>query len=316
MAGQSYDFTGKTPDDAIADGLKALKLRQDQVDIEILNKGSRGIFGIGSEPALVRLSLRATRIEEQAAKPVAPPMSQASPEPLPIPSPATATSTGSSTEQSKPVETLVEPVAMPKVEPMPAPMQATVAAIAEPTPTPSTPAPSNDVAEVAQPADQVDDEVLSQLAVELLTKMIQLMGFQGEVVAIWREGDDKSDEYEDRYLLLDVRGAELNPLIGRRGETLDNIQYLLRLMVNQRLRQWKNIVVDIEQYKARRVTQLTQMALRMAEQVAASGREMSLEPMPPNERRVVHLALRDHPAVYTESSGDGERRKVNIVAKR
>jgi len=197
------------------------------------------------------------------------------------------------------------------VETAAAPMQAVVAAVAE-----STPAPSKDVADVVQPADQVDDEVLSQLAVELLTKMIQLMGFQGEVVAIWREGDDNSDEYEERYLLLDVRGPELNALIGRRGETLDNIQYLLRLMVNQRLRQWKNIVVDIEQYKVRRVTQLTQVALRMAEQVAASGREMSLEPMPANERRIVHLALRDHPAVYTESSGDGERRKVNIVAKR
>jgi len=303
MAGQSYDFTGKTPDDAIADGLKALKLRQDQVDIEILNKGSRGIFGIGSEPALVRLTLRATRTEEQAVKPVAPAMPQVTPEPLSIPSPSTATSTGNSAVQSKPVETLVETAA--------APMQAVVAAVAE-----STPAPSKDVADVVQPADQVDDEVLSQLAVELLTKMIQLMGFQGEVVAIWREGDDNSDEYEERYLLLDVRGPELNALIGRRGETLDNIQYLLRLMVNQRLRQWKNIVVDIEQYKVRRVTQLTQVALRMAEQVAASGREMSLEPMPANERRIVHLALRDHPAVYTESSGDGERRKVNIVAKR
>ncbi|OUC07451.1 hypothetical protein RY27_14845, partial [Litorilinea aerophila] len=109
---------------------------------------------------------------------------------------------------------------------------------------------------------------------------------------------------------------DLGALIGRRGETLASIQYLLRLMVNQRLKEWKAITVDVEQYKERRITQLTQLALRMAEQVADTGRSIALEPMPPNERRIVHLALRDHPAVFTQSSGEGERRKVNIVAKR
>ncbi len=151
------------------------------------------------------------------------------------------------------------------------------------------------------------------MAVEMLEHLVTLMGFEARVVASWRPADDGQGPPS---LYLDIQGKDLGALIGRRGETLASIQYLLRLMVNQRLKEWKAITVDVEQYKERRITQLTQLALRMAEQVADTGRSIALEPMPPNERRIVHLALRDHPAVFTQSSGEGERRKVNIVAKR
>jgi spoIIIJ-associated protein len=87
-------------------------------------------------------------------------------------------------------------------------------------------------------------------------------------------------------------------------------------MVNQRFHQWKNIVVDVEQYRQRRAEHLVQLALRSADQVARTGRPLSLEPMPANERRIIHLALRDHPQVYTESSGEGERRKIQLLPKR
>ena len=158
----------------------------------------------------------------------------------------------------------------------------------------------------------VSDEELSTLAADLLRELVSLMGFQADVEVSWQIPDEGDGE---RYLLLDITGSDLRSLIGRRGETLNSIQYLIRLMINQRLRQWKNIVVDVEKYKERRVTQLTQLAQRMAIQVAESGRAVSLEPMPPNERRIVHLALRDHPEVYTQSSGEGDRRKVHIVAR-
>lgn len=301
MAAQSYEFTGKTVDEAMADGLKTLKLRTDQVDVEVLSKGSRGIFGIGSEPAHIRLMVRPTVAAAEIAS-VAPAVAP----------PSVAT------EQAEPARSIDAP-------PIDAPLKNSEP-ISQPV-TPSAEAASANVtlgeslqeaaqsAETPQP-EEATDEVLVQFSVELLTKMIQLLGFNAEIVPTWKEADDNTGEYDERFLLLDIHGADLGVLIGRRGETLDNIQYLLRLMVNQRLRQWKNIVVDVEQYKARRVTQLTQLAMRMAEQVTTSGRAISLEPMPANERRVVHLALRDHPTVYTESTGDGERRKVNIVAKR
>ncbi len=159
--------------------------------------------------------------------------------------------------------------------------------------------------------EAVSDEELTTMAIELLGQLVNHMGFDAQINAAWHEADDNGE----RYLLLDIHGNELSPLIGRRGETLASIQYLVRLMINQRIKRWKNVVVDVEQYKERRVNQLTQLAKRMADQVTESGRAVSLEPMPANERRIVHLALRDHASVYTQSSGEGDRRKVHIVAR-
>jgi spoIIIJ-associated protein len=176
----------------------------------------------------------------------------------------------------------------------------------------------------AKPAPSLDRDELAAMAIEVLSEIVSRMGFEADVVASWRSSDpgsepeeesDHEDSDTEGYLLLDIEGEDVSALIGRRGETLASLQYLVRLIINQRLRQWKNIVVDVEHYKERRVAQLTQLAQRMAEQVVQSGRSISLEPMPPNERRIVHLALRDHEMVYTQSSGEGDRRKVHIVAK-
>jgi len=270
MPDSGTEFTGKSVDEAIADGLTQLGLRQDQVEVEILSRGSRGIFGLGSEPAKVRLVRR-----EPPGRGLATP--------------------------TKPAPAAVKPAATP------APAA------------PSAPArdidqddEGDDIPTTDAPAVAIDEDELTALAVEFLDEMVRRMGFDAQISASWRAADN---DHTDRYLLLDIHGHDLSALIGRRGETLAGIQYLVRLMVNQRIKQWKNIVVDVEQYKERRVNQLTQLALRMAEQVAESGRAVSLEPMPANERRIVHLALRDHPTVYTQSSGEGERRKVHIVAK-
>ena len=153
---------------------------------------------------------------------------------------------------------------------------------------------------------------MEALAIELLSELIDLMGFEATIVPSWEMAleDDGSP-----YLNLDIQGEDLGILIGRRGETLANLQFLLRLMINQRLKTWKNIVIDVEQYKQRRIDQLTHLANRMAEQVATSGRPVSLEPMPANERRIIHIALRENPAVYTDSTGEGERRKITILPR-
>jgi spoIIIJ-associated protein len=161
----------------------------------------------------------------------------------------------------------------------------------------------------------VTDEEVEKIAVQLLSETVSLMGFEATVEPTWREGNDELSEHSDRYLLLDVQGGDLGALIGRRGEGLENLQYLLRLMVNQRLRRWKNLVVDVEGYKERRISQLKQLAQRTASQVASTGRSVALEPMPPNERRIIHLTLREHPDVFTESAGEGDRRKVQIFSK-
>ena len=284
-------FTGKSVDEAIAEGLRSLGLAQKDVEIEIISRGSRGIFGLGSEPAQVRITRRLT------GSPAMPPPPVANVEPAPPPAPAPLPAAAAVTEPGP-------------VEAAPPPPATTTAAFHAATDEDA----DEDVAtpETAESTAE-EDEQLAQLATELLGELVRLMGFEAEVIASWR-GPDADNE--QRYLLLDLQGKDLSPLIGRRGDTLGNMQYLVRLMVNQRLHRWKNIVVDVEGYRQRRMDHLSQLALRSAQQVAQTGRPLSLEPMAPGERRIIHLTLRDHPDVITESSGEGERRKVQILPRK
>ena len=132
---------------------------------------------------------------------------------------------------------------------------------------------------------------------------------------MWRGSQRQEEDEDEAAIYLNLIGDDLGDLIGRHGETLSSMQYLVRLMVNQKLHRWTNIVVDVDGYKDRRADKLTQMALRMAAQVVETGKSVSLEPMPANERRLIHIALRDHPQVHTESIGEDTRRKIQILLK-
>ncbi len=117
-------------------------------------------------------------------------------------------------------------------------------------------------------------------------------------------------------VVLNIEGDDLGILIGRRGQTLGALQYIVRLIVAERLKMWVPMNVDVAGYKKRRYESLENLALRMAEQVKRSRRLITLEPMPADERRVIHLALADHPDVTTQSMGEGEMRKVAILLKK
>lgn len=315
MADSGQEFSGRSVDEAIAEGLAKLGLRPEQAEIEVLSKGSRGIFGLGGEAARVRISRRSAPTPVAptpvAPTPVAPPPAE--------PKPAESDPAKAKPETAKPSEPTA-PIADAPIADAPAadmPASTTQAAptrrlsnLLDDGPGQAETDPTG-ADQAAAGVPDVDDAVLTDMAVEILGELVQRMGFTAQITPSWHDADD----HGERYLLLDTHGHDLSALIGRRGETLTALQYLVRLMVNQRLKRWKNIVVDVEQYKERRVNQLTQLAKRMADQVAQSKRAVSLEPMPANERRIVHLALRDHPLVYTQSSGEGDRRKVHIVAR-
>jgi spoIIIJ-associated protein len=316
-------FTGKTVEDAVADGLRSLGLAQEQVEVEVISRGSRGLFGIGSEPAQVRLTPRQGQRNAAAAQETAPAKSAGG---ISVEPPASSTTVAAASALDASAE--VWPANPAERAPAAYPaagsdgardMEAGRPAVPPAAPRSEEALDNDDTAmDEAGGADreadaESSDAEMEALAVELLHETVRLMGFEAEVVASWEEPDADNDE---PYLLLNLHGRDLGALIGRRGETLGNLQYLLRLMVNQRLHQWKNIVVDVEQYRQHRAEHLMQLALRSADQVTNTGRPLSLEPMPPNERRIIHLALRDHPSVYTESSGEGERRKIQIVPRR
>ena len=158
----------------------------------------------------------------------------------------------------------------------------------------------------------VSDSVRVDTAAEILGNLLNLMGINATVRGHAASPDAGSRD-DEPTLILDLVGNDLGILIGRRGETLNALQYLTRLMLNHRLHRWSNVVVDVEEYKNRRERALQQLATRTAERVAATGRTLALEPMPARERRIIHMALRDHPEVHTESVGEGESRKVTII---
>lgn len=157
--------------------------------------------------------------------------------------------------------------------------------------------------------EEDDDRDAVNICRETVSELLQRMGVEAEISAHWGEVSEGS---HIRPLHVDVEGKDLSILIGRRGETLSALQYITRLIVGKELQRPVAVVIDVEGYRARRERQLRQLAKRMAQQAVEQGRSTSLEPMPANERRIIHIELRDHPQVYTESVGEGDRRKVTI----
>jgi spoIIIJ-associated protein len=261
--------SGKTVEDAIANGLAMLEVRRDQVDIEIITEGSRGVLGFGAENAQVKLLVKLP------------------PEPTPLPVPA--------------------PVSEPELVPEP---------ISAPPPVAAEPSlePEPETAPQPEPELETGDETPGQVGREILVELLRLMGIRASVELML--GYELADEGEPPPMVLNITGEDLGILIGRRGESLRALQYLVRLMVSHRLKHWTNLVVDVESYLVRRRRSLEDLARRVADQVARSGRTQALEPMPAYERRIVHITLRNHPKVSTQSVGEGERRKVTIVPRR
>jgi spoIIIJ-associated protein len=184
-----------------------------------------------------------------------------------------------------------------------------------PAPTPQPAAPVETPAPLAAARADLSDQDVMNIAQETLQEMLDRLKIKGNVSVHQAEAADEQDEEDGPPLVLDIRGDDLGVLIGRRGETLGALQYLTRLIVSNKTAHNVNLVVDVEGYKARREQQLRQLAQRMAERVATTRKPVALEPMPPNERRIVHLTLRDHPVVTTESVGRDEDRKVTIILK-
>ena len=160
------------------------------------------------------------------------------------------------------------------------------------------------VAETASPGDAAG------LAVEALTRI--LSAARVNVNSTLRAANDP----DAGGPVIDLAGEDSGLLIGRRGQTLQALQFLVTSIVRARHGETVRVVLDVEGYRNRRETALRDMATKVAERVAQTGRGISLEPMSPADRRIIHTSLTNHPAVTTESIGVGESRKVTILPKR
>jgi len=154
-------------------------------------------------------------------------------------------------------------------------------------------------------------EHAASTAMEVVTKLLSTAGVQTmTTLRVARDPDTGGP-------IIDITGDDAGLLIGRRGETLRALQFVVNLLVQRQLQQEPvRVVLDIERYRERRHNSLKELALRVADRVSTSGKAIPLEPMPPAERRVIHVALSEHPRVTTESSGMGEGRRVTITPKR
>jgi spoIIIJ-associated protein len=170
-----------------------------------------------------------------------------------------------------------------------------------------------------EPAQAAQEQLAGSADVEkiargILEDLLERMDIHAYVTAVRSSVPDQRGEPEET-LTLHVEGADedaMGLLIGRRGETLRSLQFMVNLLVSRKVQKWPQVVVDVGNYRQRRQESLEGLARRMAERVRQSGRPLTLEPMGAYERRIVHLALRSDPTVYTESSGEGDNRKVVI----
>jgi spoIIIJ-associated protein len=272
----TLEIIAPTVEEAIQQGLDQLGLTADAVSVEVLDSGSKGLFGLGGRQVRVRLS-------------VTPPPMPDLPASKPDPKPAPAKKAESKPKAKEPKPRAEKKPAEPKAEPKPAAQK---------------PAPQ-------RPLNVEHDAVLNT-AEEVVSKLIHHMGLTAQVSAHY---DEANGGDEHRTIQVDVRGDDLSSLIGRHAETLSAFQHVASLIVGKQTQQWVQVIVDVEGYRARREKQIRQLANRMADQVTKTGRKVTMEPMPSSERRVVHIELRGHPAVKTESTGEEPYRKVVIVPK-
>jgi spoIIIJ-associated protein len=257
----TLEIIAPSVEEAVEQGLNELGLTRNQVDVEILDEGSKGLFGLGNRQARVRLTMKGETRQE------------------------------SPQIDHKPVN------------------QAAIVEVEE------------DVEEgfAEDEDDGFDDgtdyttdlENVSAIAKATVLELLEKMNLpRATVEATILEPDDELDR---PGVNINILGEDLSILIGKQAETLNALQYITRLIVGKEIGRGINLTVDVEGYRARREQSLRHLARRMASQAVKTGRKQMLEPMPANERRIIHIELRDNEEVTTESVGEEPRRKVTII---
>ncbi len=271
-------------EEALAQGLAQLELPADAVSVEVLDSGNKGLFGLGGRQVRVRLTVN-------------PPMGSEPVKAVKMEKPERKREPKVKKPASGPDKESVLPVPAPQLKGAVA-SQAHVSKVEE-----------ADTVKKAESIPDGHDPVLDKTE-SMVSKLLYQMGLQAQVSAHYGE------PREDRQpIMVDIRGQDLGVLIGHRGETLSAFQYVASLMVGKETQQFVHLIVDVEGHRDRRERQLRQLAQRMAEQVIKTGRKLTLEPMTAAERRVIHMELREHPAVKTQSTGEEPHRKITIFPK-
>ncbi|MCO5194625.1 MAG: Jag N-terminal domain-containing protein [Anaerolineae bacterium] len=297
------EASGPDVEAAIDKGLRILNAKRDAVVVEVLDEGSKGLLGIGKRDASVRLTLVVDPLDatDPAKKPV--PVAESD-----VPDVAEdAESTPETVDVAEPatVAEVVKPViGTPDVE-----QDEHDESTSDEKPEPE---PVIDAAAEAEILRELLTSTEVSVAMKHMETLLTKMEYDGVVSAELSDVDEITGK---RIPIITVDGDSLSDLIGSRGATLNAIQFLLRQMTSQTIHDRTNFALDIGGYRARRQEVLANLALRMADNAVRDGRTVTLNAMPPHERRIVHMTLREDDRVETRSSGEGDRRRVSIIPK-
>lgn len=284
---RAKEFHGVDVESAVTAGLAALGLSQKDVKIEVVDEGRRGFLGLGGREAVVRLT---------PIRPAPVPPTPAQPAPAGVPSAPPVAAAPPAAAPPEPTPPTPEPVAE-------------TAEVAEAEPAAEVP-PVGEAPATTAAAEEVDETVT--VTVQIVEELIAQMGLNATVEVKHSEPDDLTGR---ELLVLNVVGPDAHMLIGARGETMNDLQYIARLMAGHALHQRADFLIDVEGYRDRRQNALAQLAQRMARKAVKRGQAVTLEPMSPYDRRIIHMALRNDDRVTTQSTGEGSRRRVRIYPK-
>ena len=329
---RTYESSAKTIEEAISAGLEALGASISDVTVDIIDEGSKGLFGLfGSRQAKVRLTMKETeedilaslsedkpaekKPEKTARKPEAPKAAEARPaepkveksekparpekaekteKPVRPEKKAESDTPRPPKQPRQPKQPKAEKPEKPEQEKKPLPPKAPAKPIEKPVVT-------------MLENDQVVPDSAAGKAQSFLKELTHLMGVEVDVAV----GNDAEGN-----VFVKMTGDTLGILIGRRGETLDALQYLTSLKINRGQENYTRVTLDTENYRAKREDTLVRLANRMANRAVKTGRKVSLEPMNPYERRIIHSALQGNEAVDTHSEGEEPNRHVVITLRK
>src|SRR5271156_2020721 len=299
----SIETSGESVEEAVLEALVQLGARKDEVDVEVLATARAGVLGLGAREARVRVTRKSVPAEEEAPEVegnVAPPSGNLAPQGNVDRRAPERRGQDSQPHSQQPHQGRGRRRENPRrgrggggngnANPNP------------PRQNQAAPAGDDDSSAPGRKSVGVEEQRLE--AIEILKQILEQMGEQTEVRQI---------EVDAETVELEIKGDGSGILIGRHGQTLDALEYIVNRILARRIKDAAPISLETESYRARRRQQLHRMALSMGEKAKREHKPVRLDPMPPRERRVVHLALKDDPMITTRSAGGGVVRSVEIV---
>ena len=286
------EFSGKTVDDAIIEAATTLGIASSELDIEVVNKGTSGFLGLGAKPAVIKARAKQEVSDEinetlaNAKKPGIKKKAEKKPEKKPV---------ETQTADVQPKKEVKEEKAAPKKEftDLNDELDEFMAK-------------GEEEVQNLEPAE-IDDSIIDETKA-YLEKLFAAMEMEATI--------DISLDKMTRTMSIDVEGPEMGIIIGKRGQTLDSLQYLISLYINKKSETYIRVKLDTENYRERRRETLENLAKNIAFKVKKSRRPFSLEPMNPYERRIIHSTLQGDKYVQTKSEGEEPYRKVVVFPKK